>query len=251
MAKRKDEEICRECFEVLAKVSLHCSTVEWYEVPKSDEPPDWFLTLDGKRFAVEATTITEVFKWNDSMLGISARYRNLCKSIEKQAQAEGVLKGVYVVRLSPMADYRAIEPKLRDWLLEYIRDTVDQPSAREKVLVEEGPHRVSIQKLHNKRNLIGEVILFGVRCEGEAIQRLSVLLQSTLKQKSKNLRQVTEPVILLLLDRYHYCDEGEWVLSLTRVEERSFFHTICRIAPPDGSSLLFTKETSWPAPLKS
>jgi len=253
VVKRRYEEICKEGFDVLARVSLQCSTVKWHEVLPSDEPPDWFLMLDGKRFAVEASTITDVLEGSTgqySTLGVSAALSNLVQEIEKQAQVEGVLQGVYIVRLGPMAEYSALRTQLRDGLLEYIRATVDQPSAREEVLFEEGPHRVSIQKLHSKGNLVGEVILFDARWEDEARQRLSTLLQSTLRRKSDKLRQVTEPVILLLLDAYHYCDDDEWVLSLAQVEEREFFHTICRIAPPDGNMLLFTKETSWPAALR-
>ena len=99
--KREDEEFCKSRFsEFLANV-LKTKGIEWEDGPRN-EPPDYYLTINNTRFAVE---VTQFQVTRDTILGTGrvlektyeAWCRQLVEEIEGIVISEGVLKGTYVI----------------------------------------------------------------------------------------------------------------------------------------------------------
>lgn len=222
--------------------------MKWVDVKISDEPPDWFLLLDEQRFAVEATTLVEIVGESGegvSLVGVSTSLTKLVREVEADAHKDDSLHGLYAVTLSPMRNYASLRSDLFDCLLEYVRKTACLPSAREETIFKDGHRRVTIEKLQNKPDFIGEIIDPDAKWESNAKKELHHMLEAVLAKKRHLMRHVEEPIILLLLDGYRYCRESAWREVISKLNGCQWFHTICRILPPDGSNIICTQESSW------
>lgn len=100
-------------------------------------------------------------------------------------------------------------------------------------------------KLHDKERYVAEIISFDCKWESETQQELSRDLAALLEAKKAKLVRIREPVILLILDAYHYADVEQWLQALLTIPSREAFHSICRIAPPDQTAILWSVNPKW------
>ena len=57
--KSENEEFCKSKFDDFIRAKLRYSSIHWDDVAQTDEPPDYFLHLDGIKYAVEVTLLME------------------------------------------------------------------------------------------------------------------------------------------------------------------------------------------------
>jgi hypothetical protein len=244
--KQSHEERCKAEFDKLARNIFPRSQFTWEEV--KNDPPDWFLTIENIRYAVEATTIVELLEstgYQFSSVDISASLHGFVKSVEKAAINEGILNGAYAVILCPIPNFSQNQRKLRDDLMRYIRETRDLPNADEYTLGYVRHQRVSIQKMHSNTNYIAETISYGGKWESDAQKDLAQFVAQALSQKADKLRHVTDPIILLLLDGYHYSFMADWNSAVNACDSRVQFEVICRVLADEPSTILWSRSSNW------
>ncbi len=244
--KQPHEERCKGEFDKLVRNIFPYSQIAWAEA--KDDPPDWFLTIDSVRYAVEATTIVEFLAstgYKLSSVDISASLHRFVKSIEKSAIKEGILNGAYIVALCPIPNFARNRCKLHDDLMRYIRDTRDLPDADEYILGYVGHQRISIKKIHDNKNYVAEGISFGAKWEGDAQKDLAQFISQALSQKVDKLRHITDPIILLLLDEYHYSLIADWNSAINSCGNRVQFEVICRVVSDEPSTILWSRSSNW------
>ena len=246
--KRKHEEIARSELEGLVEHLFPCTNVEWEEVPQELEPPDWFVTIGEDRYAVEATTVIEPIDTSNATLsawGISVALSRLIEEIEGEAKEKGILSGAYVIFLCPVLNLAKTRSQIKQFALDYIRATQDLPSAPEKAFSLADDCTLSIKKLHCESQYVAEVIGYKVKPEWESRTEIVRLLAQTLAEKDIKLRNIAEPVILLILDAYYYAEASDWVEAISSISVPSRFECICRIAPFAQSTIIWAKSSRW------
>jgi hypothetical protein len=244
--KKKHEEICKAEFDTLVRTIFPQSQITWDDV--KNDPPDWFLSIDNSRYAVEATSIVEL---SDSMgiqlssIDVITSLHKFIKSVEKSAIEEGILNGTYVVTLCPIPNFGRIRKKLHNDLIDYVRETRDLSKAKEHILRYVRHQRISIKKEHSDKSSIGEAVSFGAKWEGDAQKELEQFVMQALTKKVEKLNKVNDPIILLLLDAFHYSFMADWVSAINLCKNRIKFHTICRIVPNKPSDILWSRSSNW------
>lgn len=247
--KRPYEEITKLEFDRLAKSIFPNASLVWDEVPQHLEPPDWYLNVNNMRYAVEATSVIDLLSITPdiklSAINVSATLSEFIKDVEKSAKTQGILSGAYTVTLCPIPNFSENRKILADKFLNYISHTKSLQSAPEYTLGYVRQHCISIKKEHNDKDYVAAGISMGVKWEGEAQEDLSQLVSNALTAKVHKLRSVSEPIILLILDEYHYSFLADWTNVISSCPDRSHFYCICRIAPPDGNVILWAKDSAW------
>jgi hypothetical protein len=223
----------------------------WEDVPQNREPPDWFLTINKTRYAVEATTIEDFLIITPtsklSAANVSATLFAFIKDIERAAIDQGILSGTYNITICPIPNFARNRQIFLDKFLCYIRQTQSLPYAEEYSLGYVRHEQVTIQKIHNKENRVMGGLLLGGRWEEEAQKDLLELVSKALVEKVYKLRSVSESKILLLLDDYHFSFMADWIKLISTCPERFHFCCISRIAPPDGSVIIWANSPEWKA----
>jgi hypothetical protein len=249
--KRTYEEITRIEFDKVAKSTFPNASLVWDEVPQHLEPPDWYLTLGNIRYAVEATTVVDFLSITPdsklSAVNVSSTLFAFIKDVEKSAKDQEILSGAYIVTLCPIPNFSQNRKKLCDDLLDYIRQTKSLPSAPEFTLGYVRQQRVSIKKEHNNKDYVSAGLSMGVKWEGDAQEDLLQSISNALAEKVYKLRAVSQPIILLLLDEFHYSFMADWTSIISSCSDRVHFCCICRILPPDNSVILWANSPEWKA----
>jgi hypothetical protein len=249
--KRSYEENTRIEFDRLMRTIFPDASIVWEDVPEHVDPPDWYLELDNIRYAVEATSIVGLLPITLNRkiptTNVSMTLYTFIKNVEKSARDQEILSGAYVVMLGPMPNFSENREKLSNDLLTYIRETRSFESASVCTLGFVRHQRIWIKKEHNNKNYVTAAISMGGMRGADAQEELSQLVSRTLSQKTHKLRRVSEPIILLVLDEYHYSFLADWTKVISACPDRFHFYCICRISPADGNSILWTKTSGWKA----
>jgi len=243
--KRGDEEFCRSEFDKF--LSRFTDQIQWEGVEQANEPPNYYLELNHRRFAVEVTSLHEVVDIAPNPLtatGFVAASKRFVEMIEQVAHNQGILHGAYVITIKPLNNFAQIKELIMERILDYLRATKSLSSAREQIVFEQNHHTFSIQKMHDGTNYVTFGIPLDAKWEGESIKELQESLESVLAEKKGKLIRLGEPKILLLLDSYHYLPSSEWKDCLSGISILSDFHTVF-LASTEGSNLLYSENKNW------
>ena len=244
-SKHRGQEFARIAFHEYLLRQAKRESIQWEAV--APDPPDYFLTLDGTRFAVEVTAMMEkmtIAGKPRSTVGISASLFKFVHEVENDARDSGILRGAYVLSVDVLDELGTRWADLKRSVLDYVNRTRDLESAPEKVLLENRPESWWIAKFGSHKNYIGGLVGGGGKWEGEANQDIHDLLAEAVATKSKKLSLVPEPAILLLLDAYHFADTAGWRQAVTDDVRNSRFCAIIRIRD-NGSCQLLSYQEPW------
>lgn len=246
--KRKEEQFCRDAFQGFLESQGH-KDVKWVDVAQEDEPPDYYLWLDGDCYAVEITTLMEQVEIGDrkvSSQGIVATLWGLVDQVKDEANQKEFLHGAYVVGFAkPIEHLSVLKKQLKNDLLEYVQATQCLECAPEKIIFREGCQLVSIQKMHNHKTYIAKFGPSGGKWGGEMIDEITGLIEERIETKKEKLREIQFPKILLLYDVYLYADIEVYDKHLDEMSSLSAFHTVF-VVPNDGpGKILHSENTSW------
>jgi hypothetical protein len=245
--KRKDEEFCRVAFsQHLQRQSFN--KMAWREVPRSEEPPDYVLSIADRKFAVEITTLMEIeeiggFRYPSEALDISLR--RLCERLERDAKKTKILSGLYILGLEPIANLKIREPEIRQRVFDYMRRTKALNIGPCETLARDGINRIDIQKWGNHKSCLAPVTSRGEGTwEDEIRSAARQMLYEALEQKRWKLRKIQLPKILLLLDRYHCADSESWT-DAARGINFDEFHAVARIWQDASTLVLHSDDDEW------
>jgi hypothetical protein len=253
--KRADEELCKSQFDSFVKGFLDPAGIIWEKVRQEDEPPDYYLVLENARFAVEVTTLMEKVSVGTSSLLPRGVIRNILKRfvgrVESIAKDKGYLQGKHLVFFpTPIDNFGDVQDSIQKRLLEYIRRNAGLNAAPREIVFErripqQRPQRCEIQKLNDQRN---QVLMGGPvwsKWEGEMVQDMCQLLNDRLDIKASKLKGITEPWLLLLLDRYVFADPGVYEECVSGLAAASSFHTVFIVQNNERAFILHSQNANW------
>ena len=247
--KSPDEESCRSEFDDFLRKASPSVVIRWHEVRQQDEPPDYYLSLDGIEYAVEVTSLMETLPVGTLLLPYVAVTRSLwdfIDQVEETAKREGYLHGAYAVGfLGPIEYFSMVKDQIRAALLNYIETTQGLESAPERVVFGYGGQRCSIQKIHNAGTKIVKAGPTNFKWEGEAAIQICSLLEERLADKCRKLRNISAPKILLLYDSYHFADKQMFKDCVTKLSDLASFHTVFVVRGSTNSFILHTLNSDW------
>lgn len=217
---KKQEEFCRDEFHGWLK----CHLGEIPDWKPGDEPPDFWLTLNEVKYAVEVTRIVCQDARTDW-----ASLRRMVKEASEEARTAGDLSGTYLVAFEGrVAQLRKVRRSIKERLLQYVRQTASVETQKGEAIEVEGTVLCTIRKLHNK----GAALLAagGVHNKGclvsEAQTELGRLLQDSFTAKSKILGKTNCPTVLILYDLFGLKDKDMFIECVQQIPETKLFHTI-------------------------
>lgn len=225
-SERIDEEIVSVDCLAHCLTRVHGCNCDVQRVPQGCDPPDFWMTVDGERFAVEVTSIVT-----------NEGYRAICKTLKdaiKTAMMECPgTSGTYALVVS---GHPAL-PKKKGWhdlvsrALCFASATRDVPCTEKQYLLQDGRNRLTIQKLSNQRTTVGLVGMDGAKREGEVVDELRKLMHDKVVKKREKLENKAvlaecSRIILVLYDAYGYGDIEDAQKALLQVEGHDWFHSV-------------------------
>jgi len=239
-----------------------CPDVSFRE--ESDDPPDFWLSVAGREFAVEVTAITTGADYHN-------RTRELLQAVKEDSPSDCTWQGAYALEISRRPEIPKRNSKAWKQLVAQASSTilslVSQPAGTARTLLSDGRGKLQIVKLSEKSDFgfnLGRVATPEPKYEVESVQELSAILMERIASKKekiskKGVLNVCPDVILALYDAYGYCSPDQahaalssvqgydewvhsifWAASFSDTENRSYPDSPGRIG-----CFLFTKEESW------
>jgi hypothetical protein len=247
--KRADEEYCKDTFSIFLADHVGHGAFAWTEVSRKQEPPDYYLAICGERFAVEVTTLMKEVAVSNALrmssAGISQSLIRFCEDMEDDLRERDILRGSYVLVLQPIAELRNARPFIQERIVRYIERTRDDKAAAPEILLQQGRSRLSIRKASVRGDRLYWVVHRGQgKWEGQMRNDVTTLLREALNDKRQKLDKVNEPILLLLLDRYHLASTAMWLEAAEQVQFDGF-HTVARIWQDDSTLVLHSRMLEW------
>jgi hypothetical protein len=241
--KRWDEEYAVQAFTEFLRGVDPLTQIDWEDVNKADEPPDYYLRWR-QRFAVEVTSVMDE-KFLDGKPFTSAQVTHdlasFCEDLEREARKQEILRGTYRLAMEPVASLSRMRKSIRGAVFEYLGRTQKLAKAEE---IEIGPHQeFSLEKLRQGKDVIYPAIV-GWKSGADIPGDLHRHLGDALAKKRHKLREVAEPRILLIFDRYGFGNPQNW-WSAARSVSFSGFHTVARVWIEKTVQILVTEEEAW------
>ncbi|MCH7626179.1 MAG: hypothetical protein IIC83_09670 [Chloroflexi bacterium] len=207
MSSHSESEIICQCsFDKYLTSKFDSSIIEWSD---GAEPPDYYLTLDDKRYAVEVTALVERIKLGleeKPINTISDSLRRMVDEAENEAVLRGDLNGRYTVYLrEPVDRFSKQRLSITQKILEYVRATKGAESFPPKVLLwQNGRTCVAIAKSASQPSIIDpfDCIEGSDGWPGDLREAACKMLQTAINEKSPKMSHLFMPKILILDGRY-------------------------------------------------
>ena len=215
----------RWCLERLKSAILDQHPGATLRDEPGSEPPDFWLDVNDRRFAVEVSTIRVE---EDQTF-----WQSLCdlmRQIESDASAAGELSGRYVVRAcAALPPGRQARDALARAIRAYLRETRATSSSPPRELRVHGRRLGDVQKYASdgaRLHLMGGLTDMGAS-EHEIKIELQELLNKRIANKRTRLADCQHPTILVLYDCYWLEDETTaFVRCIRQSRDTSFFHAV-------------------------
>jgi hypothetical protein len=242
---RLDEKYAKEAFTRHLR-SVGVAQIAWLQ---GAEPPDYSLVADAETFAVEITEVMESHDIGTGLMperGVSKELRRLAREVEAKATTVGSLCGVYILAMHPIPHLSKQRAELIARALKYIADTVQDGTALQRTVLsgKEGP-LVQIQKVSPRGNAVCEMIAGAeVKWGPDIVSEASTLISNAIIKKTAKIQMLKDPIILILIDGYHYADAATWEVSATWLLQHRF-HTIAHVHSEFQCQILSSANADW------
>lgn len=194
---------------------LHASLTQEYPghefaYERGDEPPDFWLSIDGtRRFAVEVTHLE-----NQNKRTVQQSLDRVIAAADCEAQSAGCITGTYVVEFNYLSSHYLSfmdapgRAELRRKILDYVSRTQTTPRPSPTMIEINARLCGLISKLHPEGAVIG---WNGVDSDDggwgpDIRERLTSYLQSALPRKAAVASRVGAPTILVLYDLFRFTE---------------------------------------------
>lgn len=218
--KRRDEEFAREAISRYLARNDDNRNIVW----KPSEAPDWILSLNGEELGVEVTWVSDFVELDGKRYprrGVFATMGRWIDSLNADLEeSEDVeVDGLYIVSMCPFARLREESANQRALITEYIHETSSLPKAAGVSLL--GGWR--IRKWDQSRNLLSYSIRTGGGgWESEIRDRLQLLVATAIQRKERLIKSTECPIVLALVDDYHFADTEMWRHAVALTECNAF-----------------------------
>ena len=224
-SKRIDEEqLCMNCFTDYLKHQIGCREIKVEHEPS--DPPDFWLEVVGKKFAVEVTSLAK-------NAGYIPRCERLARAIETGAKENGWLCGKYILdilgkpeilKMNSLAWREIVEESLS-----YIHQTINLSHADKRILKRDSRGVLRIEKLSKNGSIYIAVLGSDAKFEGPLQKELRELIQEAISMKRSILEgfiSYCPEIILLLYDAYIYADIIDVRQAFKDIDGIDWFHSI-------------------------
>jgi hypothetical protein len=238
--KDEREELCRQILD--GELLKRGFIIRQWEKPTQD-PPDRFLILDGKKYAVEMTTTRHQTTAIDGGSIPSEQYEaeivRFFEDLKKRAKDAGLLRGTYCLSVfKPFAtrDFRTHREDLLRLLVHALERLADTP---EGWRWEPPMQYMDTFELWKVEESGANIIRSGAGCQGEfgSFEEPKRMLKNVAEDKRRKLQKkgVSETPILVVLNTFDLSDGPEFREVATNVPEIDFFEAVFLIDRSTGS----------------
>jgi hypothetical protein len=247
--KRKDEEYCRTKFDEFLSTRLPSTQIVWREVPQAQEPPDYYVLLNGSEYAVEVTILMERRSVGTYVLPEAAITNSLWDfvgEVEQCANESGYLQGTYLIDFSsPIGDFRLGKDEIKAALLKYIHDTQSLSQAEKEFVSRRGSQSCSIRKFHNDSDKVLPSVAGNLKWEGDSAIDICNILNERISVKERLLKKINHPKVLLLLDAYHFASPQMFKDCIGQLSSLTSFHTVFVARSGGEGFVLYSQDKDW------
>ena len=268
-----DEELlCIQSLEKHLRDRLPHEFIEWRRAPRDGPPPDFWMRVGERDFAVEVTRLVEVLRdgrHHLSAIGYWEGLRRLANRVEEKARGQRLLKGIYILSAAqtPTLPPGRNPKAFMEACISYIRDTADkagpQPDRQVWPPNDDAVRavRIDIYKLSDEDASVHIGGHSVPKLGPEIIQELATLVQRALSVKRRKLddrgvQGQCEGVVLTFYDSYGFASGHEFRYCVQAAEDANWFHSIFLVQPAATPAaairgkgcFLQTKEPGWAGP---
>jgi len=258
-SKGIDEElVCVDSLVQYLQEAHGCEEIQIRREP--DDPPDFWITISGEKYAVEVTSIVLDYSYN-------ARCQKLELRIQQISRSKQWLKGNYALEVmgrpnipkSTSVQGKDLESRAAD----YVRQTKGLTSAQRMYLLKNSYGYVAIQKLSDTGASVGLAGPVETKWGVQAQAELSTLFQDRIDKKRVLLEKQgvlakSPKVIILFYDAYGFCEIDDVLEAFQNVRGYEWTHSVYWVAsftnrsnklypgqPGRKGLFLYTKNQEW------
>jgi len=228
-SERIDEEmVCVDSLLHDLRENCGCRDIQYQR--ELNDPPDFWVTISGEKYAVEVTSIVLDYSYD-------ARCQKLESRIQEISLSKHLLKGNYALEVmgrpnipkNTSVQWKDLESKATD----YVKRTKELTSTPRMYLLNNRDGYVAIQKLSDTGASVGLAGPVEVKWGVEAKMELSNLIQNRIDTKHISLERVLPKcpnVIILFYDAYGFCEIDDALESFRKVRGYDWTHSIFWVA---------------------
>ncbi len=222
---RIDEEmVCADSLLHCLKDQCGCQNV--IIESEHNEPPDFWFTIEGVRYAGEVTSIV-------TNQGYSALCGKLEDAVLEEATKAGRIVGTYILQFTGRPSIPWRNPRkwreLVELAVQFITDSAEIRDPEDLCLLEDSDSHLEICKFHAEGGKVGMIEPSDLKCGGAIHDDLRKLIENRVTEKRKRLEKKGIPcqaAILLLYDAYGFAETGDAEKALADVPDHDWFHSI-------------------------
>jgi len=213
------------------------AAIQWSD---GSEPPDFWLDVSTRRYAVEASRILD-----ERERCITASQERLVQEVERQACKRSTLSGRYLVTWNkdPLTIAgKGAKRRIVAELVNFIEQT-KAVAVCEAVPIDIDAHVVCrIEKYAATGQKVYGILSAsdtGI-FEHEVRSEIAELIKRRVSAKLDRLKSTARPWILILYDLYGLADPGDWTLAIGKIPEVRAFHTVYVVEDESQGYALFS-----------
>jgi hypothetical protein len=203
-----------------------CGCTEVLLRPEQQDPPDFTVTIDGKPFPTEVTSIV-------SHQGYDAQCQGFANAIHARAVSLGILRGWYIIMVSQLPCIPRPTSKkgrqLIDAAVAYIDATQQRGCSPEVQLAQDRSGKISITKMSANGSIVGFMWTPPAMWEGDIQNELATRIQQAVDAKKRKLQDAgisSGSALLVLYDAFGYGHPQDAVAAMRQVRGHEWFHSI-------------------------
>ena len=233
----KSELSAKDEFDGWLRGQMPTVHVTW-EVPDHD-PPDFYLSFDGEKYAVEVTDMMTNRTHVES-------YAKFIEGVQREARTRGILSGSHLVSFDyTIADWRKTKREVRTRLLEYVESAGTLPVSTASHVIKVNGRSVArvVSAAGSPRLVYLRCTVFGYKDHPDVASPIEKIVAT--KAEKLNRSGVALPTILLVRDRHDARPRPEDYP--THISGQEQFHTIfiANVNRQWSSFVLCSKDESW------
>src|SRR5215204_4204234 len=198
----QSEEFCRTQFDIWLRRNYPSAVISWEYLSQLQQPPDFYLVMDGEKYAVEVTTVMRKVTIGGIPMSDATTdnyLRNLVLDVAARCHERGILRGTYFVSFPEgVSIFKETKKKLEAAIAEYVLRTQHDESAPAEAIIIDNQMIAEIDKEHTRNDFIYPILSGYGGWESETYKEFCPILKEDVAVKKEKLRSVPQPWILLL-----------------------------------------------------
>lgn len=214
------------------------------------EPPDLWLRLHGRRFAVEITQVQrEIHRgsYRGSESHVDAALTAFLRRVTERAFADDIIRGCYSVRMAPVEHFRSVSAIIQERLRSFFVESRSASTTDEvHIWGRAWGARWTARKVDARDAIVfPHIDFYGIPpWRGDVYAILADRIAERLARKTAKLAHIATPKILVLVDAMYQPDDDQWAQALSELAPARW-HTIVRTGGSNRARIFRSAETRW------